>query len=260
MSGSLRVRKALLMSDLHLGWTVCSRLHWNLMERLREAVDDAELIVLNGDIIDVYRPSPRGLEAEIIARFVEVIEALRAEGRQVVYVEGNHDHIEHRDHLPIAPDRWRFDFEGANGERIRVLHGHRFSGDPYSLGSYEKYGRHLLRLENDVYGKIETAHRTYPAGMGWLVGAVGWTEDMLWTRDFPGRVKHLLPDTDVLVHGHFHFGKGHWHIGKVPLYRTGAWVSHGHLGSVDRMLRYRDGRFERIGLGARGFEPTFDGR
>lgn len=260
MTGSERVRKALLFSDLHLGWTVCGRLHHALMDRIHEAAGDAELIVMNGDIIDVYRPPPRSIESEVIARFVEVVNGWRAEGRRVVYVEGNHDHVEHAPRLPISPETWLFDWEGALGERIRVTHGHRFSDEPYHLGSYERYGRHILRFENDVYGKIETMHRTYPFGLGWLVGAIGWTEDMLWTRDFPGRARPLLPGVDVLVHGHFHFGKGHWHIGKLPLWRTGAWVSHGHKGSVDRMLRYEDGRFQRIGLGPRGFRPIDDGR
>jgi hypothetical protein len=159
-----------------------------------------------------------------------------------------------------APDRWLFDWEGARGERIRVLHGHRFAERTFVPGPYERFGRHLLRAENYLYSHLRPARAAYRLGPGWLVGAVGLTEDTLWTRDFPGRVTPLLGPADVLVHGHFHFGAAHRRIAGKPVWRTGAWVSRGHLGSVDRMLRYRDGTFERIGLSSRGFHACDDGR
>jgi UDP-2,3-diacylglucosamine pyrophosphatase LpxH len=254
----VRIRRALLLSDLHLGWSVCSRQHERLLARLPEAVDDAELVVLNGDIIDGHRGLPRGLEAELVERLVALVSAWRAEGRKVVYVEGNHEGP--REALPLATDGWLHDWEGAHGERIRVLHGHRFSDTPFRPGAYESVGRHLLHLENRLYAHVGPMRSIYRFGPGWLVGAVGLTEDVLWTRDFPGRVSPLLGDVDVLVHGHFHFGRAHRTIGGKPAWRSGAWVSHGHLGSVDRMLRYRYGRFERIELTGRGFRAADDGR
>lgn len=228
------------------------------MERLPEAVDDAELVVLNGDIVDGHRGLLRGLEAELVARLSEMISGWRAEGREVVYVEGNHD--THGDELPVRPDRWVHDWEGAHGERIRTLHGHRFSDEVFREGLYEGLGKHLIWLENKMYAEIRAMRRAYSFGPGWLVGAIGKTEDVLWTRDFPRRVARLLGEADVLLHGHFHFGKGRWAIHGKPVWRTGAWVSRGHLGSVDRMLRYRDGRFERIGLDGERFRAIDDGR
>lgn len=254
----MRIRRALLLSDIHLGWSVCARQHLRLLQRLPEAVDDAELVVLNGDILDGHRGLPRAIEIELVHRLAELVSAWRAEGRRVVYVEGNHDGP--AGGAPLAPDRWFFDWEGAHGERVRVLHGHRFSDAPFRPGAYESIGRHLLRVENELYARASPIRSVYGLGPGWLVGAVGLAEDILWTRDFPARVAPLLSEADVLVHGHFHFGRAHRVIAGKPAWRSGAWVSHGHLGSVDRMLRYTDGRFERIGLDERGFRATSDGR
>src|SRR5262245_55733082 len=122
----MRVRRALLLSDVHLGWSVCTRQHEALLARLPEAVDDAELVVLNGDIIDDHRGLLRGAEADLVARFTDLVDTWRAEGRTVVYVEGNHDVAPEGTRL--VPDRWHHDWEGAHGERMRVLHGHRFDG------------------------------------------------------------------------------------------------------------------------------------
>jgi UDP-2,3-diacylglucosamine pyrophosphatase LpxH len=254
----VRIRRALLLSDVHLGWSVCSRQHLQLIERLPEAVDDAELVVFNGDMIDGHRGLPRGIEAELVHRLAELVSTWRAQGRTVVYVEGNHDVPS--DGLPLTPDRWLFDWEGAHGERVRVLHGHRFTGSPFRPGAYESVGRHLLRIENNMYANVSPIRAVYDLGPGWLVGAVGWTEDFLWARDFPARVTPLLSEADVLVHGHFHFGRAHRAIAGKPAWRSGAWVSRGHLGSADRMLRYVDGRFERIELAERGFRASDDGR
>lgn len=253
----MRVRQALLLSDVHLGWSVCSRQHQRLLARLPEAAGDAELIVLNGDMIDAHRGLLRGLEADLVAALEDIVAAWRAEGRTVVYVEGNHDAVP--EGTKLVPDRWVYDWEGAHGERVRVLHGHRFDDAVFRPGLYESFGRHLLRLENHLYAGLAPMRAIYRLGPGWLVGAVGLTEDILWTRDFPARVAPLLEDVDVLAHGHFHFGRAHRTIAGRAVWRTGAWVSQGHLGSVDRMLRYRDGKFERIGLGPRGFQACDDG-
>jgi UDP-2,3-diacylglucosamine pyrophosphatase LpxH len=254
----MRIRRALVLSDVHLGWSICARQHARLLARLPEAVDDAELVVFNGDMIDLHRGFPRGIEAELVERLTELVSTWRAEGRSVVYVEGNHDRPSEGSKL--TPDRWYFDWEGAHGERVRVLHGHRFGDSPFRPGAYESVGRRLLHIENRLYAHVSPMRAVYRYGPGWFVGAVGLTEDVLWTRDFPERVTPLLPEVDVLVHGHFHFGRAHRIIAGKRVWRSGAWVSHGHLGSVDRMLRYTEGRFERIGLDSRGFRAYDDGR
>lgn len=260
ISRSLRIRRALLLSDIHLGWSICARQHARLLDRLPEAAGDAELIVLNGDIVDHHRGLLRSFESELVTRLAEQLTTFRAEGRKVVYIEGNHDVMSTAGSVPVAPDRWCFDWEGAHGERVRVLHGHRFTEPTFLPGPYEHFGRHLIRAENYLHAKMNIARASYRFGPGWFVGAVGLTEDVLWTRPFPARVSPLLAASDVLVHGHFHFGPANRQIAGKQVWRSGAWVSRGHLGSVDRMLRYRDGKFERIGLTSTGFRAFDDNR
>jgi UDP-2,3-diacylglucosamine pyrophosphatase LpxH len=258
--GSLQgVRKALVFSDVHLGWSVCSRHHARWLGRLPEAVDDADLVVLNGDVVDGHRRVQRAAERELVAQLSELVDGWRAEGRKVVYLEGNHDARPSAEQ-PLGPDRWLFDFETAKGERVRVLHGHRFSASAVPWAAYDRIGRTVLALENFVYGRVEALHALYRLGPGWLVSAVSAIECFLARRELPARLGPLIDGVDVLLHGHIHYGPGRGQIGAVATWRTGAFVSPGHLGTADRMLRYRGGRFERIGWSGGGWRAFDDGR
>ena len=77
-----RVRRALFLSDLHLGWVACHELHQRLLDRLPEADGDAELIVLNGDILDAYRGFVRACDTELAARLAGLVRQWRREGRR----------------------------------------------------------------------------------------------------------------------------------------------------------------------------------
>jgi UDP-2,3-diacylglucosamine pyrophosphatase LpxH len=250
------VRSALFFSDVHLGWSVCSRHHAQWLEHLPDAVDDADLVVLNGDIVDGFRRVQRPRERELVAQLAELVAGWRAEGRRVVYIEGNHDAHAGADH-PIAPDRWMLDFATERGERVRVLHGHRFSDSNVPWALYDRLGSGILALENFAYGRVEALLALYRFGPGWPVAAIATIECALARRALPARVAPLLADVDVLVHGHIHYGPGRGRLGDVATWRTGSWVSPGHMGSVDRMLRYRGGRFARIGW-ADGAWRAFD--
>ncbi len=252
------IRSALFFSDLHLGWSVCQRQHHRLLERLPEAVEDAELIVMNGDIVDRHRRPGHGSALETVQRLHALVSGWRQEGRQVVYVEGNHDPMEGAGGA-LQPDRWYHDFESAEGKRVRVMHGHRFAHRSFVPGVYEGYGRHLLAIENRL-NTLPLMRRLYPLGPGWFVGGVGLLEDRLWRPRFPAQSAPMLEAVDVLVHGHFHFGPGQGRIGAIPTFKSGSWVSTGHLGSVDRMLRYRMGRFERLELRGQRWSASRDGR
>ena len=259
VSSSEPVQSALLFSDVHLGWAICSRHHARWLRHLPEAVDDAELVVLNGDVVDGFRRVQRTVEQEFVARLAELAEGWRREGRRVVYIEGNHDAVPGPSSR-LFPDRWYLDFETRAGERVRVLHGHRFSASETLWESYDRAGRGLLSLENFVYSRSATLRSLYRLGPGWIVSAAGALECFLGRKALPRRITPLLDGVDVLVHGHIHYGPGRGRIGTVPTWRTGSWVSPGHLGTVDRMLRYRQGRFERIGWSGRGFRAFDDGR
>jgi len=246
------IKRAIVFSDVHLGWTVCTPGHRELLAALPAAVGDADLVILNGDITDVHRGLPRAAERELVAQLDALCAQWRRDGRQVVVIAGNHD----RDASPI----WKYSFEGAHGERVLVLHGHRFAETEPAPGPYEHYGRHFLTVENHALARLPLARATYRLGYGWCVGAWGLAEDRLWRPPFPGRVAPLLDDYDVLVHGHFHFGPGKIEIAGRPAWKSGSWVARGHLGTVNRMLRYRDGRWERIGLERGTWRAIDDGR
>jgi UDP-2,3-diacylglucosamine pyrophosphatase LpxH len=238
------VRSALFFSDVHLGWAICSRHHARWIGRLPEAVGDAELVVLNGDIVDGFRRVQRASERALVSQLAELVAGWRAEGRHVAYLEGNHDAS---GDPSLGPGHWMLDFTTARGERVRVLHGHRFSETSAAWAGYDRVGSAILPLENFAYGRVEALHGLYRFGPGWLVAAIGSLECSVARRALPSRLAPLVAGIDVLLHGHIHYGPGRGRIGAVATWRTGAWVSPGHLGSADRMLRYRAGRFERIG-------------
>ncbi|MEW6270079.1 MAG: metallophosphoesterase [Thermodesulfobacteriota bacterium] len=253
------VRSALVFSDVHLGWTVCTRHHASWLGRLDAAADDAELVLLNGDVIDGYRRAPGAAARELVHEFVELVARWRREGRHVVYVEGNHDAALDAA-FPLRPDRWQLDFETDAGHRVRALHGHRFAPGASTWERYDRLGRRVLAIENAVYARRPALQALYRLGPGWLVSAAGFVECALGRRQLPRRLDALAGDVDVLLHGHIHYGPGRGAVGRVETWRTGSWVSPGHLGTADRMLRYRDRRFERIGWAGGRWRAFDDGR
>jgi UDP-2,3-diacylglucosamine pyrophosphatase LpxH len=258
-SSSSGIRAGLFFSDVHLGWAICGTHHARWLRRLPEAADDAELVVLNGDVVDGHRQVQRATERELLLAFDALVRGWQREGRTVVYVEGNHDPDGHAA-LGLHPDRWVHDFATDDGRRVRVLHGHRVRADHVTWGTYDRAGRRLLALENRAYGRWAPLRSLYRYGPGWIPSAVGAIECRLARRGLPHRVAPLLGGADVLLHGHIHYGPGRGRIDRVATWRTGSFVSPGHLRSADRMLRYHAGRFERIAWDRGRWRPADDGR
>jgi UDP-2,3-diacylglucosamine pyrophosphatase LpxH len=246
-------------SDIHLGWAICAGQHERWLQRLPAAVDDAELVLLNGDVIDGVRGSPRAADADLLHRLAGLVDQWRREGRRVVYLEGNHD----RDldaSYPLRPQGWYHDFETHEGVRMRALHGHRFSAAAANWELYDRLGRGLLAAENRAYGRLPVLRSLYRMGPGWLVSAIGATECALARRMLAKTLETLTHTVDVVLHGHIHYGPGRGRAGRIATWRTGSWVSAGHLLTADRMFRYRNGRFERIGWLGRRWGAFDDGR
>jgi UDP-2,3-diacylglucosamine pyrophosphatase LpxH len=246
-------------SDVHLGWVICARQHERWLERLSAAIDDAELVVLNGDVVDGHRGAPRAAGVDLVQRLAALVGRWRSEGRRVVYLEGNHDHALPAG-SPLRPDGWCYDFETQTGERVRALHGHRFSSTAASWESYDRLGRRVLAAENRAYAQLPVLRSVYRLGPGWLVSGIGAIECALARRRLPKDVSAVPREVDGLLHGHIHYGPGRGRVGRLATWRTGAWVSAAHLGTADRMLRYRKGRFERIAWLGRSWGAPDDGR
>jgi len=252
-----RIARAVLFSDVHLGWAVCSTHHARWLRALPEVVDDAELVVLNGDVVDGHRRIHRAAERDLVDGLTALVVQWRREGRTVVPIEGNHDHGSPG---PLAPEHWRLDFLGAGGQRARVLHGHRTSPSSVVWSRYDRLGRRVLAWENRRYARHRALRAAYRFAPGLLVSAIGFVECTLARRRLPRDFAALAANADVLVHGHIHYGPGRGRIGATPTFRTGSWVSPGHLGTADRLLRYRRGRFERVGWSGGRWRTFDDGR
>ncbi len=88
---SKRTLKAVVISDVHLGTygSKASQLH-SYLKSIKP-----EILVLNGDIVDVWRFSPNYFPAahlKIIRYFLKLAE----EGTRIIYIPGNHDEIARR--------------------------------------------------------------------------------------------------------------------------------------------------------------------
>jgi UDP-2,3-diacylglucosamine pyrophosphatase LpxH len=115
--------RTVVVSDIHLGSRHC---YCESFMRFIEALPDGVELVLNGDVIDHWHSTLKGLHAE-------ALEQLRAasERRHVVWVRGNHD-----DQYELADPRGIVSVsEYAIGKRLFISHGFDFDNImPYHRG------------------------------------------------------------------------------------------------------------------------------
>ena len=108
----------LIISDLHLG-----SLH-SKEDQLCQMLNEVEFdeLILAGDIIDFIKIPT------FTKRTVKFIEMLRAKGKPIIYIIGNHDiNLTEFDNETIGDMRFadKYQFEYA-GRTYRVMHGHQF--------------------------------------------------------------------------------------------------------------------------------------
>ncbi|MCP4132183.1 MAG: hypothetical protein GY754_14525 [bacterium] len=248
-----KISHAVIISDIHLGWALCGTAHERLLNCLPEIAGESELVILNGDIVDYFRSAYNKKGARTIEAFKKLIQTWKKAGKQVVYIEGNHDRKEIAD-KNFSPDCLSYDFTGHNGETIRIFHGHRSGTETYRPGPYDRYGSKLLKLDNLVLSKLPFLKKALPFLVGWIYGIIGFIEDKLWQKGLRKRLHELSRDVEVLVHGHIHFGARKYTINNKPVYRSGSWVSGGQVGTTNSLLRYTKGKFERIKITATGWK------
>lgn len=239
------VTQALILSDLHLGWTICGKLHRKLLKNIHHLADKAELIVLNGDIIDYARRVFSSSGAGRIQFLKKLIEDWKKAGKEVVYIEGNHDLREHAD-AGFMPDCATLDFRGVHNERIRIFHGH----NPQSPAGkrYDTTGTAFLALDNYIFAKIPLLRPLMRLLFRRIYGLIARVEDRMNRQGMTERCSDLASEVDILIHGHMHFGPSSYSVDGTPVYRSGSWVSPGQAGTANTMLRYNSGTFEHIAL------------
>ena len=183
------VRSALVFSDVHLGWSICSRHHAEWLARLPEAAGDAELIVLNGDVVDAFRRVQRAASAISCRSSRSSSPAGAPRGAASSTSKGI-----------TTPQRARGAAArpGPLAARLRD----RATGDarpraarPPLLGFRDRMGRLRSRRARRARGSRTSStaaspalHSLYRFGPGWLVSAVGALECFLARRELPARV------------------------------------------------------------------------
>ena len=88
--------RTLILSDLHLGSNACNA------ELINDVLNyfDAELIILNGDIIDFWKLSFSKSWKKIHNKVLSLLIKKSRKGSKVVYIIGNHDEIL-REYIPL---------------------------------------------------------------------------------------------------------------------------------------------------------------
>jgi UDP-2,3-diacylglucosamine pyrophosphatase LpxH len=136
--------KLVVVSDLHLG-NPASSARTRLVAFLDHIRDTGASVCINGDGFDMLQTSFSRLAADAIP-VINRLKALRADGRNLYYVIGNHDIVfEH------FLDEWSlcrlspFLNLRSGDRRIRIEHGHLY--DPFFARSPNLYGiaTHLAR-------------------------------------------------------------------------------------------------------------------
>jgi UDP-2,3-diacylglucosamine pyrophosphatase LpxH len=240
-----RIDHAIIISDIHLGWAACGNTHLRLLNNLYKIADAAELIILNGDIIDHLRKTFSRRSRGLIRKACDLVRMWRACGKGVIYIEGNHDRagIVAQEFIPEYPF---FEFTGTGGEKIFVFHGHEEMSP--RISEYDNIGSALLSADNYAYTRIPLLRPFLSCVGARFHGLVACCEDLVWHDRIRRHLARFRPDADVIVHGHMHFGPFHYTVNGRPVYRSGSWVSDGQTGVPTGLLRYVMGKFERLDL------------
>ena len=133
-----------IVSDLHLG-NPASSARTRLVAFLDHIRDTGASVCINGDGFDILQTSFSRLAADAIP-VINRLKTLRADGRNIYYVVGNHDIVlEHFLEEWSLCDLSPFLNLRSGNRRIRIEHGHLY--DPFFVRSPTLYGiaTHLAR-------------------------------------------------------------------------------------------------------------------
>lgn len=139
-AGALPMRRAVFVSDLHLGARHC---HAEALARFLSGLRCARLYLV-GDIVDLWWMAQRRVRWDAEHnRVVEALHALRRAGTEIIYIPGNHDRpLRHFCGLalPAMRVRRRAVHVTADGRRLLVVHGDEFDDATHFGTLQEKFG------------------------------------------------------------------------------------------------------------------------
>lgn len=241
------------ISDLHLAH---KRSTAPTPAELLRHMEGVGMLVLCGDTVEMREPGPK--EEKSLACREELRRLCAERGIQLIELAGNHDpYIE-----PMLARFW--------GGRVAAMHGHAVLNvvSPWSreyldhkdevhaiLAAHANAQDIISRLECTRAVALELARCTppphttgrsllrelrhcfwppsRPLRIVWNWVTCGWRTKRWLLR--------YLPDTQILVFGHFH-RSGKWRYGERTMLNTGAWFEHATPYAVDmkdgKLLRY----------------------
>ncbi|MDQ3825351.1 MAG: metallophosphoesterase [Actinomycetota bacterium] len=169
-----------IVSDLHLG-NPASSARTRLVAFLDHIRDTGASVCINGDGFDILQTSFSRLAGDAIP-VINRLKALRADGRNIYYVVGNHDIV-----LEHFLEEWSlcrlspFLNLRSGDRRIRIEHGHLY--DPFFARSPTLYGiathlsRYALFAVPDIYALWSNAQRRLQDARHRRVSRAGTVDD-----------------------------------------------------------------------------------
>lgn len=140
MSSGLARRRAVFVSDVHLGSKHC---HAAEFAGFLENLNCARLYLV-GDIVDLWWMAQRRAHWNgAHNRVVEALHALRRRGTELIYIPGNHDRPIRKFcglMLPAMQVRRRAIHVTADGRRLLVTHGDDYDAITHFGGLQERFG------------------------------------------------------------------------------------------------------------------------
>lgn len=216
------------ISDVHLGTYGC---HANELVRYLKSIDP-EILVLNGDIIDMWEFRKRNFPAEHL-RVIKEIFRMGSKGTKVYYITGNHDDVLRRfSNLRLGPIQLKDKLVlQINQERTWIFHGDVFDMSIQVTPLLARVGSRsynlLIRLNRMVNRVLERMQRPKISLAGKIKHSV--KRAVQFVQDFEDLAIRAALDKgyDYVLCGHIHrpmIRKVETHQGSVTYLNCGDWV------------------------------------
>lgn len=197
------MKPAVITSDLHLGSPFCDT---SAFRAFLESLPGNVTLVLNGDLMDPWRPLP----PDHVATLSRLLE--EADRREVVWIRGNNDH----DSTVSDFGRIRIEPAGMNGGAVCVTHGHEFDRLLHHNPVLTFPFKTMYRLRS-LLGAPPMHIGAYAKRWGWLYRALLAHIVARAVRFAEGKGCHTI------VCGHTHFADDR-RVRGVRYVNTGSWT------------------------------------